>query len=535
MVRMSLQQSDKDDFFAAICSLDVELMDEREISDNVSQTSQIVEVGSVASIRSEKGDPLLSEFPPPASPVTLLSLFGHVLSDPAVDSSEKVAVLEIIGGVAMHDPGLIRRHCLECHNGLHRDRQMTDSSGKIIMARPTPNTRKQVLFACPPSDLLASLVYLVDVEPDAGLLLQVTEIMRIILDSDMVGDHGPMNTFTDEAEPPEPIHGPSHDQHNQPSGLGATTTEQKHFLSLFYEHYVEWLVEPFRSTIVFPARRVPENILLNPADSALLTRMNASFHNGIPSDYSMFKIVPFCATRSSFAVELLSFCVRAHLYRMKFFLLKSKVLTNITNLLRPQGHARFRSGDRCLKLAVLRLLRAILSVKDEFYHRHIIQHNLFAPVFEALRANPVGDNLVSSAIVEMCDYIHSEEIKSLVEYIVTRHLLSTGPEDATPSLEELSSPYVSTLTALRKAYEADLKDAKKQQDGNQPSHDDSQHTATSNGQQHSRRILTGKALEDQRKFQELDQEESYFESDESDPVQPSMLAVVEEVGEKKEG
>lgn len=48
-----------------------------------------------------------------------------------------------------------------------------------------------------------------------------------------------------------------------------------------------------------------------------------------------------------------------------------------------------------------RFLRSILSVKDEFYHRHIIQHNLFAPVFEAFRSNPVGDNLVSSAIVEV--------------------------------------------------------------------------------------------------------------------------------------
>jgi protein phosphatase-4 regulatory subunit 3 len=100
-----------------------------------------------------------------------------------------------------------------------------------------------------------------------------------------------------------------------------------------------------------------------------------------------------------------------------------------------------------------------LSVNDEFYHRHIIQHNLFAPVFEAFRANPVGDNLVSSAIVEMCDFIHTDNVKSLIDYIVTKHLSATGSEALGPSLEDVSSPYVSTLTVLRKAYEKNMKGA----------------------------------------------------------------------------
>lgn len=48
-----------------------------------------------------------------------------------------------------------------------------------------------------------------------------------------------------------------------------------------------------------------------------------------------------------------------------------------------------------------RLLRSILSVKDEFYHRHIIQFNLFLPMFDLFRSISVGDNLVSSAILEV--------------------------------------------------------------------------------------------------------------------------------------
>jgi protein phosphatase-4 regulatory subunit 3 len=143
-------------------------------------------------------------------------------------------------------------------------------------------------------------------------------------------------------------------------------------------------------------------------------------------------------------------------------------------------------------------------VNDEFYHRHIIQHNLFSPVFEGFRANPVGDNLVSSAIVEMCDFIHTENIKSLIEYIVTKHLFATSAEAPGPSLEDVSSPYVSTLTVLRKAYEKNLKGANKAQTA-----DSKEQPATESEESHSRYfhgnsvvraprvVMNEKALEDQ--------------------------------------
>jgi hypothetical protein len=45
----------------------------------------------------------------------------------------------------------------------------------------------------------------------------------------------------------------------------------------------------------------------------------------------------------------------------------------------------------------------VLSVKDEFYHRHIVQYDLFAPVFSLFRAEKAaaGDTLVSSAVLEV--------------------------------------------------------------------------------------------------------------------------------------
>lgn len=488
MVRISLQQSDKDDFFAVLVSMEVDL------SYAGKQSSQPVQQGKRR--QGVKGDDNKSKFSllnQTSKPVNLLSLLGVILSDPNTDATEKGAVLEIIAGIAMHDPNLIRLRCLDFHAAWNKDRSEP--------RRPNPNVKKQIIFQCPPNDLLAALLFLLAVETDAGVLLQVSEIMRIILDTDMMGDHGPMGAgFADEAEgiPPGGGHTPPHDQHNHHSG---STTDQNQFLSMFYDHYIQWLAAPFQYTILHPVRRVPNYVLSSPSESLLMQTTLKMFEKGDCEDDAMLCMVSLSALRSSFAVELLSFCVRAHLYRMKCYLLRSGVLGNVLKLLKPSTSARVPSGDRCLKLAALRFLRAILSVNDEFYHRHIIQHNLFGPVFEAFRANPVGDNLVSSATVEMCDFIQTENIDSLIEHIVTKHLSAGEAEN--PSLEDLSSTYVSTLTVLRKAYEKNSKEVNNSQNAELK-----EEPTVAGGESHSRYfnetplgrarvVMSEKALEDQ--------------------------------------
>lgn len=279
---------------------------------------------------------------------------------------------------------------------------------------------------------------------------------------------------------------------------------------MFYDHYVPWLAAPFQHVVLFPLLRVPTPVFAGRRESTLMDRIHQKFEKRDLGEEPLLHVAPFSALRSSFAVELLSFCVRAHIYRMKTFLLRSTVFGKVLKLLKPSSLPRNTSGERCLKLATLRFLRAILSVKDDFYHRHIIQHDLFGPVFEAFRANPVGDNLVSSSIVEMCDYINTEKIRTLMEYIVTKHLFSAGAENSGPSLEDVSSPYVSTLTSLREAYEKLLHESGKTLQSQTV--DQASETSASGGQE-GHMSMNEKALEDQRKFREEAQDESYFDSD----------------------
>jgi hypothetical protein len=377
-------------------------------------------------------------------------------------------------------------------------------------------------------------------ETDAGVLLQVSEIMRIVLDTDAMGDPSLLYpTFADEADGIVPSigHNPPHDQHNQPLGGGAgpTNSDQAQFLSVFYDYFAEWLVAPFQHALAYPVRRIPDNVFSRPMESSVVQSFMVKHQDGFRESDRMLKLISMCPVRLSFTVELLSFCVRAHLSRMKSFLHKSRVMGNILQLLKR--HAVGVPGDRCLKLAILRFLRAVLSVNDESYHRHIIQHNLFAYVFEAFRDNPVGDNLVSSAVVEMCDFINNENIKCLLDYIGRRHLI---PKDTqTMSLEDVSSPYVSTITALRKTYEANIEETQRLLETGQSSPGGSRyfpgglHFTSSTTSVN--RILSGKALEDQRKFHEKDDEESYFDmdDDEGDTVNANPLDITSDTQEKE--
>lgn len=504
MVRVSLHQTDKDDFFAVLVSMEVDL----SYSKDPQNTAKYGDATKKAS----------------SKPVNFLLLLATVLSDPETDVTDKGLVLEIIAGIAMHDPSLIRRKCLDFNASSKNER----------LARPMPNGKKQVVFQCPPNDLLASLLYLLAMETDAGVLLQVSEIMRIILDNDVMGDNRHTITgFADEAEgiPPSGGHMSPHDQHPNPNGSGNTTsTEQEQFLSLFYGHYVQWLAAPFQFTILYPLLRFPTEIFHGKKKSEITQTMIRRFEKGEYHEEPLLHRVPFSALRSSFAVELLSFCVRAHQYRMKTYLLRSRVLGKVLKLIKPSALPRSTSGDRCLKLAALRFLRAVLSVDEDKYHRLIIQDDLFGPVFEAFRANPVGDNLVSSSIVEMCDFINLKNMNSLIEYIVTKHISATGAEAPVPSLEDVSSPYVSTLTCLRHAYETLVREHSTQSNFNQ-SRGGSETTGLLNTVlgRASRVVTNEKALEDQRKFREVDQEESYFDCDDEDEddvggtVQPAAL------------
>ena len=376
----------------------------------------------------------------------LLLLLGAILSDPNVSVEERGAALEIVSVVAMHDPCVIRRHVLQGAGTAAED----SSTEMFSCLRPDPNDHREVIFICPPNDFLLSILFVMATETDAGLLLQTSEIIRIILDTDILGEQNSLGgSFMNEENDINAMN-------SQNSRHDAGSEEQNSFLALFYDRYIQWLVVPFQYKLLISKTILP---MLSESNSEVtfnsINRKRQEFKYCSASNETSLTLIPSCAVRASFTLEILSFCVRAHVYRMKFFILRTRLLGTILKVLCPKASHEMVSGDKCLRLASLKLLRSVLSVKDEFYHRHIVQYNLFAPVFEIFRITPVGSNLISSAVLEMCDFIRVENIKSLLEYIVTKHLSKpTSPEEE--SLEDIANPYVDTFAQLRRAHEENM-------------------------------------------------------------------------------
>lgn len=140
----------------------------------------------------------------------------------------------------------------------------------------------------------------------------------------------------------------------------------------------------------------------------------------------------------------------------------------------------------------------------------------------------------------MCDFICQENIKSLIDYIVTKHLIKktalSTVDDSTkmPSLDNIFIN-VETFQQLQKAYEEN----RRVEQGILGSHQDSETTTTNMNGSHDGggglllmnggpRLLSKRALEDQRKYRQADEEDSYFneEDDEPKPTEPNTEATV---------
>lgn len=65
-------------------------------------------------------------------------------------------------------------------------------------------------------------------------------------------------------------------------------------------------------------------------------------------------------------------------------------------------------------------MRRLVATKDEIYHRLIIHGNLFDPIMQVLKANKGRYNLLDSAILEMFEFIQSEELVNLMDNILNK-------------------------------------------------------------------------------------------------------------------
>lgn len=78
-----------------------------------------------------------------------------------------------------------------------------------------------------------------------------------------------------------------------------------------------------------------------------------------------------------------------------------------------------RRKERWLACAAVRFLRTAIAMKDEFFNRQLLRQNLFEPVMAAFFANGDRYNLLNSAVLDVVDFIRKENIKPMIDHLVS--------------------------------------------------------------------------------------------------------------------
>jgi hypothetical protein len=169
--------------------------------------------------------------------------------------------------------------------------------------------------------------------------------------------------------------------------------ERDTFLGIFYDHYIFWLLSPFAEEFE-PDKRLPSGENWNP------TKVRKQGQSAV-------------STSRRVLVDLLSMCVNCHSYRMKYFVMRNNAIPLVLRLMRSTRH-------RHLHLSAIKFVRTIVAAKDEFYYRHLIKQDLLRSILEVLKSG--RDTLLSSAVLELVDFIRNEKSKLLASYIVEKHL-----------------------------------------------------------------------------------------------------------------
>ncbi|ORX45214.1 DUF625-domain-containing protein, partial [Piromyces finnis] len=201
-------------------------------------------------------------------------------------------------------------------------------------------------------------------DSDSGIRSQYMDILRILLDTSTLDPNESITTTIQ----------------NKP--------EVDEFLDLFYEKYINLLVKPITEL-------TEENLRINKRERKEL-------------------FVTYEKNSTFFMIcELLCFCIKNHNYRCKFFILKSTITEKICFLL--------KSNETYIRLSALRYFRACISMKDEFYNKHLIKNCVFKPIIQMLCETERRNNLPNSACLELFVFIRVENIKSLIVHIVSNY------------------------------------------------------------------------------------------------------------------
>ncbi|KAG0298460.1 Platinum sensitivity protein, partial [Dissophora globulifera] len=280
----------------------------------------------------------------------LFNIFEMALADS--ERTIKMAGAEIMMSALEHDASLVRGYIVRQADTIHRKQdqpqqpqQQPQKQHDQLQAQSLP--QRQQLF-----DVLLDQFL---VEKDAGVMTQISELIRVLLDTN-----------------------PNLNENCMPAMIDNSTrvdSDADRFLILFYKTYSSKLLSP----------------LLN-----------------LDSDQTVFD--RHLATSCECICNILSFMVRQHSFRSKYLILSAGIIGKLCLLL--------KNRDQHLRLSALKVFRTCVGMNEDYYSRYFANNDVIRCIFNLLLENGSKNNLVNSVCLEFFDHLRVENNKILLRHVV---------------------------------------------------------------------------------------------------------------------
>ncbi|KAG6017563.1 hypothetical protein E4U54_006311 [Claviceps lovelessii] len=189
----------------------------------------------------------------------------------------------------------------------------------------------------------------------------------------------------------------------------------------------------------FPAGRVRPQPLADPQQELFLIRL---YERSAPKLFKpLFDLetqtkLDFGAHQASiytYLVEILAFFVRQHHRFSRYFVMNYNLVERVSQLL--------KGSEKYLQLVAIRFFRCLVGMQDDFYIKQITEKQALSPALDVLIETLPRDNLLSSACLDLFEFIKKENIKDLVKCLVGNRRESLARLSYMPTIQDLILRY----------------------------------------------------------------------------------------------
>jgi hypothetical protein len=397
--------------------------------------------------------------------------------DEAISAS--VAVSEILATVSFLHPSPVRQIILDTaiHPPVHAIKPNTTQKSSQLVAELQDNhwSRKSLLYLI--IDLIVNNV-------ESSSIDFLGETMKNLLDFDKVNPmalqaaSGNNNSHNGYLSQGRSAVGGGIGSNSLGGGGGSTIwgihnnkQEKENFLKEFYEYYLYWLLVPFIDFHTYPSQPVSTSFYDTRGIHFLHNHDQLKDQPPLELNEKVVSFVPQCSlalnTSRRIILDILMVCLQNHSYRIKYFLLRGNYIATLINKCFPvesnsgiqqqlQRKKKAMNGEmettmngiattsvsstysssssssssscmmryhpqRTLQLYAVKVIKSILQAKDDFYIKHIIKQDVFKPLFHSFQYFCHRDNIITSAIHDLMEYIRLEGNMGLVCYLVEKY------------------------------------------------------------------------------------------------------------------